>query len=129
MPSWHVHSECAGVLGFDVEGRPQISARRASSTVRLRNGEQIVFGGLERTSRIQSTRKFPLLGSIPVIGWAFGGESSGVKKTVVFAVVRATRLPTGLPEQMQRVVDQVKGDKPTPLPADRFGFDQWLLDR
>jgi len=121
--------EVSSLLGFDGEGRPQISARRASSVVRLRNGEQIVFGGLERTSRIQSTRKFPLLGSIPVIGWAFGGESSGVKKTVVFAVVRATRLPTGLPEQMQRVVDQVKGDKPTPLPADRFGFDQWLLDR
>jgi type II secretory pathway component GspD/PulD (secretin) len=91
------------------------------------NGEEVVFGGMERTLRTQETRKFPILGSIPVIGWAFGNENSGVKKTVVVCVIRATRWPSGLPAEMEQIVKQVSSNEQTPSPPDRFGFDQWGL--
>ena len=78
--------------------------------------------------RLQSTRKMPILGSIPVLGWAFGGENSSVKKTVAVAVLRAVRLQSGVPADMERVIQQVSGNDVTPLPQDEFGFDQWLVD-
>jgi type II secretory pathway component GspD/PulD (secretin) len=124
-----LHMEVSSLVGFDGAGSPRISARRADTDVRVRDGEEVVYGGMERAVRLQSTRKFPLLGSIPVIGWAFGSENSEVKKAVVVSVIRATRLPSGVPPDMEQVIRQVSSNEPTPLPADRFGFDQWALDR
>jgi type II secretory pathway component GspD/PulD (secretin) len=120
--------EVSSLLGFDGAGSPRISARRVKSDVRVRDGEEVVFGGMERTLRSQSSRKFPLLGSIPVLGWAFGGEFSSVKKTVVVTVVRAARLPNGLPAEAGQLIRQVTGGATTPMPPARFGFDQWGLD-
>jgi len=120
--------EASSLLGFDGTGAPRISARRAESVVRVRDGEEIVWGGMERTMRLQSTRKFPILGSIPVIGWAFGSENGEVRKTVVVAVLRAVRLQSGVPADMERVIRQVSGNEATPLPKEEFGFDQWAVD-
>lgn len=119
--------EVSSLLGFDGAGAPRISARRAKSDVRVRDGEEVVFGGMERTLRTQETRKFPVLGSIPLIGWAFGNENSSVKKAVVVCVIRATRWQSGLPAEMEPIVKQVSSSEQTPLPPDRFGFDQWGL--
>jgi len=122
-----LHMEVSSLLGFDGAGAPRISARRADSNIRVREGEEVVYGGMERTLRLQSTRKFPILGSIPVLGWAFGGENSSVKKTVVVSVIRATRMQSGLSLEADQIVKQVTGNEQTALPPDEFGFDQWGL--
>lgn len=121
--------EVSSLLGFDGIGEPRISARRAVANVHVTDNEEVVFGGLERASRIQSARKFPFFGKIPVLGWILGGENSGVKKSVVVAVVKASRMQSGLTETAQTLKDQVAGNEETPMPASRFGFDQWLLDK
>jgi type II secretory pathway component GspD/PulD (secretin) len=120
--------EVSSLLGFDGAGAPRLSARRAATDVRVRDGEEVVFGGMERTVRSQSSHKIPMLGSIPVLGWVFGGETSTVKKTVVVTVIRAARVPDGLPGAVEQIIRQVAGSETTPLPRDRFGFDQWGLD-
>lgn len=119
--------EVSSLLGFDSAGEPRISARRVAANTRVRDGEEVVFGGLTRTRRVQSVRKFPILGSIPVLGWAFGAENSGVRKTVVVTVVRATRIGRP-PSDVAALIEQVEGSQETPIPKGRFGFDQWLLD-
>jgi hypothetical protein len=124
-----LHLEVSSLLGFDGQGEPRISARRADSDIRLRDGEEVVFGGLERVQRIQSTDKMPFLGSLPVLGWAFGGETNSVKKTVVVSVIRASALQTGVPADMEAVMAQVDGLERTNLPPNQFGYDQWLLDQ
>lgn len=121
--------EVSSLLGFDGRGEPRISARRAIANVRVQDGEEVCFGGLERTTRIQSTNKFPILGSLPGLGWLFGREGSGVKKTLVITVIRATRLETGMPSDDAATIAEVSGEAETPLPPDSFGFDQWLLDK
>jgi len=119
--------EVSSLLGFDGAGEPRISARRAIAGLRVKDGEEVVFGALERTLRTQTTQKFPILGSLPALGWAFGNENSGVKKTVVVTVVRATRLQSGVPAEVQQLITQVSGNEPTAMPPDQFGFDQWGL--
>ncbi len=45
--------------------------RSAKTTVRLRDGETIVIGGLIRNRSSETIKKIPLLGDIPVLGFLF----------------------------------------------------------
>lgn len=54
---------------------PVVTTREAQTTVRLRNGEMLVIGGLKVDSDTQTKAAIPLLGSIPVLGVLFGGHS------------------------------------------------------
>jgi type IV pilus assembly protein PilQ len=55
---------------------PTINRRILNSTVRLRDGETIVLGGLAQTSKSATIQKFPILGSIPLLGRLFQNRSS-----------------------------------------------------
>ncbi|MEE9441404.1 MAG: hypothetical protein V3V99_01900 [candidate division Zixibacteria bacterium] len=56
---------------FDSEIPPTINHRILHSTVRLRNGETIILGGLVQESENKTIKKFPILGSLPFIGPLF----------------------------------------------------------
>lgn len=56
---------------FDSKIPPTLNRRVLKSKVRLRDGETIVLGGLVKESQARTSRQFPLLGSIPVLGWLF----------------------------------------------------------
>jgi type II secretory pathway component GspD/PulD (secretin) len=60
---------------FDSRTPPTLNRRLLKSKVRLRDGETIVLGGLVKESVNRTTRQFPFLGSIPVIGWLFKNVS------------------------------------------------------
>lgn len=50
---------------------PAINTRSLTSTVRLKDGETIILGGLIQESEITSEEKFPFLGDIPLLGMLF----------------------------------------------------------
>ncbi len=54
---------------------PLIGARRAESTVRVRDGETIVLAGLMEEAETRQRRAVPVLGSLPLIGGAFRSRS------------------------------------------------------
>jgi type II secretory pathway component GspD/PulD (secretin) len=56
---------------FSSNTPPTLNRRVLKSKVRLRDGETIVLGGLVKESQARTSRQFPLLGSIPVLGWLF----------------------------------------------------------
>ncbi len=56
---------------FDPEVPPTINHRILKSTVRLKNGETIILGGLVQTTENKTTKKFPILGSLPLLGPIF----------------------------------------------------------
>jgi type II secretory pathway component GspD/PulD (secretin) len=60
---------------FDSRTPPTLNRRVLKSKVRLRDGETIVLGGLVKESVNRTTRQFPFLGSIPVLGWLFKNVS------------------------------------------------------
>ncbi len=67
--------------GFTPDGTPIISTRKASTKVKVRNGETIVIGGLIRDSLIKNQQKVPILGDIPLLGWLFKSTKSTKVKT------------------------------------------------
>ncbi len=64
----------AGQLDPDIP--PTINSRVLNSTVRIKNGETIVLGGLVQETNSVNVEKVPILGSIPIIGRLFQNHSS-----------------------------------------------------
>jgi type IV pilus assembly protein PilQ len=60
-----------GTFSPDKDLIPAINTRSLSSTVRLKNGETIVLGGLIQDSENNTVDKIPFLGDLPIIGALF----------------------------------------------------------
>ena len=50
---------------------PDLSKKQISSVVKLRDGEKIVLGGLISSKKGNTTYKVPILGNLPILGYAF----------------------------------------------------------
>jgi type II secretory pathway component GspD/PulD (secretin) len=77
--------------GDDAQGVisvPSISARKASTTVRLEPGEAVVLGGLIAERTLERERKVPLLGDIPILGNLFKNTYEITQQTNVLFYIR-----------------------------------------
>lgn len=68
-----------GSLSADVP--PTINSRVLDSTVRLKDGETIILGGLIQESETENINKVPILGNIPLIGRLFRNKSTSLIKS------------------------------------------------
>ena len=74
---------------------PVVNTRQASTTVRLKDGNSVIIGGLLSEEKTTNVTKVPLLGSIPLIGALFQHHSiTSSKRDLVIEVT-----PRILPEQ------------------------------
>ncbi|MFA5670401.1 MAG: hypothetical protein WC967_14265 [Balneolaceae bacterium] len=69
------------VGGLNPDIPPTINSRILDSTVRLRDGETIILGGLIQESESESINKVPILGSIPLLGRLFRNKSTTMAKS------------------------------------------------
>lgn len=60
---------------------PTIAKRSVSTTVTVPDGRTIVISGLIREDRINTVRRVPLLGSIPILGILFRHKVDSVERT------------------------------------------------
>jgi len=66
---------------------PQISTREQQTTVRVRDGEQIVVGGLIREEEVSNVQRVPLLSRIPFFGELFTYRKRNKRKSEVVIVI------------------------------------------
>jgi type II secretory pathway component GspD/PulD (secretin) len=59
------------IVARDANGLPTVDRRSASTTVRVKDGETLLIGGLQERSFYPNVRKIPILGDLPVIGGLF----------------------------------------------------------
>ena len=121
--------------GFEPNGFPVLNSRNLSTVFRIAVGDEIVIGGLTRSASVKSTDKIPFFGSLPIIGYAFGGETNQNKKTEIIVAIKPESImdysiasnlaPT---EAEALTMEQAKGVAPLALPDTHVGFDQLLLD-
>lgn len=123
-------------IGFSPNGAPILASRRTDTVVRARDGQEIVIGGMSRETFVQRSDKVPFFGSIPILGWFFGGESTRNERRQVVVVLtphvikdfgamsyEATKINADL------IKARATGATPVEVPKSELGFDQWLLDR
>jgi type II secretory pathway component GspD/PulD (secretin) len=83
----NVKPEVSSVKGVSIPGAPpQITTRTAETEVLIRDGETLVIGGLIDDQTIETERKVPLLGDIPVLGVFFRstGDTKIRKELLIF---------------------------------------------
>jgi type IV pilus assembly protein PilQ len=74
------------ILGTTLGSPPAINKRKAQTEVLVKEGERLVIGGVTTNLDIDETRKVPLFGDIPVLGWLFkttAAQTTG-RELVVF---------------------------------------------
>lgn len=71
---------------------PSIRTRQAETTLRVKNGETIVIGGLIQKEDRKNVTKVPLLGDIPIIGNLFKSTSIEKRETELTIFITPTIL-------------------------------------
>jgi type IV pilus assembly protein PilQ len=66
---------------------PETSTRRVQTTVRVRNGEPFVVGGLYQDDKVSSRYRIPVLGYIPLLGDLFSSRNETHNKSEVAMIV------------------------------------------
>lgn len=71
-------------------GLPVLSTRRAETTVRVKDGETIMIGGLVQKQEYQTRTKVPILGDIPILGIPFRSRKTSTvdSELVIFVTPR-----------------------------------------
>lgn len=83
----NIQPEVSQITGFNQDGYPIVSSRRANTTVRIEDKETFVLGGLVNEFESSSIGKIPLLGDIPLIGKLFRTEKNEKSETEVIIMV------------------------------------------
>ena len=73
--------DVSDVIGKTENGLPKLNARTMTTTIRVRDGETIVIGGLVSEISRTDRRKVPILGDLPLIGFLFRSTSDSAIKT------------------------------------------------
>jgi type II secretory pathway component GspD/PulD (secretin) len=81
-----LHPEYSQIMGFN-NAFPIVANRKVDSTLRVRDGETIVLGGLFSDIDSDTVTKLPFLGDIPVLGSVFRNrQRSHTRDEVVFYI-------------------------------------------
>lgn len=82
-----ISPEVSSITGFTGENNdlPIVATRQASTTVRLKDGDSVIIGGLLSEERTTTTSKVPILGDIPGLGYFFQHQNivTGKKDLVI----------------------------------------------
>ncbi|MCB9366880.1 MAG: hypothetical protein H6506_05070 [Calditrichaeota bacterium] len=98
---------------------PWVKRRRSSTTIRVKDGETVVIGGLLGVESSKTEHRFPFLGDIPFIGSLFRHKTTSTRKTDLIIQVTPHIIGTGysltLPERVkdveERFMPQESGEK------------------
>lgn len=63
------------VGGFVAGVPPTISTRKFDSSIRVRNGETFILGGLTQEEKQEKSSGLPVLGKIPLLKWLFANQT------------------------------------------------------
>lgn len=93
-----VTPEVSDVIGSGSTGLPVTNKRSVTTKVRVNDGETVVIGGLLVKNRIESVRKIPLLGSIPILGLLFRHTTTSIEEKEI-SILITPRLWTATAER------------------------------
>ena len=86
MITAELHPEFSAVIGFNATF-PIIANRKVDATVRVRDGETIVLGGLFEDTSSETISKLPFLADIPILGQFFKNKAASHQRDeVVFLI-------------------------------------------
>lgn len=99
--------QVSNVIARDpVKGLPTLASRRARTSIRVKDGETIVIGGLTQTGHTKTHRKMPFLGDLPLVGWLFRSSEASTqeRELLVFLTPRVLTDEGRLPDDEEDAI-------------------------
>jgi TonB family protein len=121
--------EVSEVTATSAQGLPVITKRTALTTLRVDDGQTIAIGGLIQEQKSQSTNKWPVLGSIPLVGPAlFQHKVTSVSSKEVIILITPHILQDSIFDRLQKVSvsldgDRKKADAPPQDPVQKYYYE------
>jgi hypothetical protein len=100
--------EIRSLAGSSVNGIPVISNRTLTQTVRVKEDEPTLIGGLTDTEETRSITGLPGFAEIPVAGYFFGGRKNSLQDTELLILVTPRKLR--LADHLTRTIFAGRGD-------------------
>jgi type IV pilus assembly protein PilQ len=112
-----IHPEISVLSALDPKtGLPDRSTRRANTTVRVRDGETVILGGLTQQETISTRTRMPILGDLPLLGPLFRSTDSKESSTemAIFITPRILSTTGHLPAEEEKKLRErfLQGDAP-----------------
>jgi len=107
--------EIRSLAGSSVNGIPVISNRTLTQTVRVKQDEPTLIGGLTDTEETHSITGLPGFAQIPLVGYAFGGRKNSRQDTELLILVTPRKLR--LADHFTRTIFAGRGDPGGRSPA------------
>lgn len=79
--------QVSAITGFSKEGYPRIATRQVSTTVRVKNGETLIIGGLVKESESNTQHGLPIVSELPVFRTIFGNKNEQSEKSELVIMV------------------------------------------
>lgn len=80
---------------------PALKTRRAKTTIELANGQSFVLGGLLSSEDVETLRKIPLIGDVPILGALFRNTETERNKTELVIVATVNLVKPVSPHMIQ----------------------------
>jgi type II secretory pathway component GspD/PulD (secretin) len=77
-----IHPVVSRITSY-IDGLPSVGSRESDSTIRVKEGETVVIGGLLQDEDINTMSKVPFLGDLPLVKELFRNRSTSHKKTEI----------------------------------------------
>ena len=103
--------EIRALAGTSINGIPIISNRTLTQTVRVKEDQPTLLGGLTDREETRSITGLPGFATLPVIGYAFGTRNNSLMDTELVILITPRRLRA--PGQTGRTVYAGRGDTTT----------------
>lgn len=71
------------LVSISHHGIPHLDIANVEAKIKVSNGSTIVIGGIYKDETVESTRKIPLLGDIPFLGFAFRNQGQSILNTEI----------------------------------------------
>lgn len=85
-----IHTEVSSPQYVEEMNAYSFQKRSADTTVRLKDGETMVIGGLISSEEVKSMSKVPFLGDIPILGNLFKSIHTSKNNSEIFIVLKAS---------------------------------------
>ena len=106
-----IHAESSNIRnGQTLFGGAILDTRNFKTELMVKAGETVVLGGIIQREAVDTVRKVPGLGSIPVLGWAFKKKDK-VDREVELLVFLRPHIARS-PEDAARLLEEVKRKAP-----------------
>ncbi|MFC1631605.1 tetratricopeptide repeat protein [Candidatus Omnitrophota bacterium] len=86
-----IHPEVSSLYA-SLDAGPRITTREADTTVRIKEGETLVIGGLIKQQDDRSRERIPILGDIPLLGAVFSRRERDVEQKELAVFITPTIL-------------------------------------